>query len=200
MNLGKFLIHIGMATITTIATGFPLQAQQQLGPEVVLKATYAGLRQVDSIRANPSVRWSVRNGTASPCGRISGSLYCTRNNTIYITRQHIRMAYQHGDAALAYILAHEYAHAVQTVGRFRVRNITLIELQADCMAGYYMGAMPNLTFDRQDIEEIAALAYQIGDYEFNNSQHHGTPEQRASAVIRGFQASQQQNGIAACRV
>jgi uncharacterized protein len=198
MNLGKFFTHIGIAAITTIATYIPLQATE-LGPEVVLKAVYIGLRQVDSTRSNPRVRWDISNGTSSPCGRISGSLYCTRNNTIYITKQHIRMAYQHGDAALAYILAHEYAHAAQTVGGFRPNTITKIELQADCLAGFYMGAMPNVTFDRQDIEEIATLAYQVGDYEFNNRQHHGTPQERARAVILGFQASQQ-NGIVACKM
>ncbi|WP_373541881.1 neutral zinc metallopeptidase [Chamaesiphon sp.] len=198
MHLGKFFTRVGIALVTTLATSIPLRAQQ-LGPEVVLKAVYMGLRQVDTTRSNPKVRWNVPNGASSPCGRISGSLYCPRNNTVYITQQHIRMAYQYGDAALAYILAHEYAHAAQTIGGFRPRNITQIELQADCLAGFYMGAMPNVTFDRQDIQQIAEIAYQVGDYEVNNRQHHGTPEQRSQAVLLGFQSSQQ-NGIAACRV
>jgi uncharacterized protein len=199
MHLGKFLTRLGIAALTTIGTSMSLQATE-LGPEVVLKSVYAGLRQVDSTRANPRLRWNVRNGTASPCGRISGSLYCTRNNTIYITRQHIQLAYQHGDAALAYILAHEYSHAVQTIGGFRPKNITAVELQADCLAGYFMGVIPNVTFDRQDIEEIATLAYELGDYEFNNAQHHGTPQQRSRFVLTGFQASQQRGGIVACRM
>jgi uncharacterized protein len=198
MNLGKFLTRASIALITTLVSHIPLQASE-LGPEVVLKSVYAGLRQVDATRSNPKVRWNVSNGTSTPCGRVSGSLYCTRNNTVYITRQHIQMAYQYGDAALAYILAHEYSHAAQTIGGFRPRNITQIELQADCLAGFYMGAMPNVTFDRQDIEQIAEIAYQVGDYEFNNRQHHGTPQQRAQAVLIGFQASQQ-NGITACQV
>ncbi len=197
MNLGKFFTRLSIATVTAFAAHIPLQASE-LGPEVVLKSVYVGLRQVDSTRSNPRVRWNVTNGTSSPCGRVSGSLYCPRSNTIYITKQHIQMAYQYGDAALAYILTHEYAHAAQTVGGFRPKTITQIELQADCMAGYYMGAMPNVTFDRDDIEQIASLAYQIGDYEFNNRQHHGTPEQRSQAVLLGFQASQQ-NGISTCQ-
>ena len=198
MKLGKFLARVSIAFVTTLASSMPLQASQ-LGPQVVLKAVYLGLRQVDTTRSNPKVRWNVPNGAASPCGRIAGTLYCTRNNTIYITAQHIRMAYQYGDAALAYILSHEYAHAAQTIGGFRPKNITQIELQADCLAGFYMGAMPNVTFDRQDIEQIAEIAYQVGDYEFNNRQHHGTPNQRAKAVLLGFQASQG-NGIVACRI
>jgi uncharacterized protein len=192
MNLGKFLTRVSIAIITIIQA-------TELGPEVVLKAVYAGLRQVDGTRANPRVRWGVRNGTASPCGRIAGSVYCPRNNTIYITQQHIQMAYQHGDAALAYILAHEYAHAAQIAGGSRLRNITKIELQADCLAGYYMGVMPGVDFDDQDIKEIASIAFQVGDYEFNNRQHHGTPKERARAVLLGFQGSQQENGIATCQ-
>jgi uncharacterized protein len=199
MNLGKFFTHIGIVLIATFATDISLQATE-LGPEVVLKATYLGLRQVDSTRSNPKVRWNVPNGVNSPCGRVSGSLYCTRNNTIYITQQHIQMAYQYGDAALAYILSHEYAHAAQTIGRFRPNNITKIELQADCLSGFYMGAMPNVTFNQQDIDEIASIAYQVGDYEFNNRQHHGTPQQRSQAVLLGFAASQEKTGINACRV
>lgn len=199
MNLGKFLTHIGIAAITTIASIIPIQATE-LGPELVVKAVYTGMRKVDSTRANPKLRWNVRNGTGTPCGRVSGSMYCVRNNTIYITSQHIRMAYQYGDAALAYIIAHEYSHAIQTVGRFRPKNITAIELQADCLSGYFMGVMPDVTFDREDVEQIATLAYQIGDYEFNNTQHHGTPQERTRAVLIGFQASQTQNGIVACRM
>jgi uncharacterized protein len=197
MHLGKFFARVGIAIISTIATHAVSLQASELGPEVVLNAVYRGLRRVDSTRANPKVKWNVPNGSSSPCGRISGSLYCTRNNTIYITKQHMRMAYQYGDAAFAYILTHEYAHAAQTVGGFRPNNIAQIELQADCLAGFYMGVMPNVSFDVQDIEEIATLAYRIGDYEINNRQHHGTPQERKQAVLLGFQASQE-NRIDAC--
>jgi uncharacterized protein len=199
MKLGKFLTHIGIAVITIMETNRTLQASE-LGPEVVLNAVYQGLRKVDVTRSNPRVRWNIRNGTSSPCGRVSGSLYCPRSNTIYITQQHIKMAYQYGDAALAYILAHEYAHAAQITGGSRLRNITQIELQADCLAGYYMGVMPDVSFDDKDIEEIARIAFQVGDYEYNNRQHHGTPKERALAVLTGFQGAQQENGMATCQI
>ena len=199
MKLGKFLARISLTVITIIGTTQPLRSTE-LGPEVVLNAVYQGLRKVDITRSNPRVRWNVRNGTSSPCGRVSGSLYCPRSNTIYITQQHIKMAYQYGDAALAYILAHEYAHAAQIAGGSRLRNITQIELQADCLAGYYMGVMPDVSFDDKDIEEIARIAFQVGDYEFNNRQHHGTPKERALAVLTGFQGAQQENGMATCQI
>jgi uncharacterized protein len=199
MNLAKIFTRVSIAIITVIGTTQPLRSTE-LGPEVVLNAVYQGLRKVDVTRANPRVRWNVRNGTSSPCGRVSGSLYCPRSNTIYITQQHIKMAYQYGDAALAYILAHEYAHAAQIAGGSRLRNITQIELQADCLAGYYMSVMPDVSFDDKDIEEIARIAFQVGDYEFNNRQHHGTPKERALAVLTGFQGAQQENGMATCQI
>ena len=199
MNLAKILTRVSIAIIAVIGTTQPLRSTE-LGPEVVLNAVYQGLRKVDITRSNPRVRWNVRNGTSSPCGRVSGSLYCPRSNTIYITQQHIKMAYQYGDAALAYILAHEYAHAAQIAGGSRLRNITQIELQADCLAGYYMGVMPDVSFDDKDIEEIARIAFQVGDYEFNNRQHHGTPKERALAVLTGFQGAQQENGMATCQI
>jgi uncharacterized protein len=199
MNLGKVFAHIGIAAIIALGIIIPIQASQ-LGPQTVIPAVYAGIREVDTTRANPRLKWNVRNGTASACGRISGSLYCPRNNTIYITQQHMRMAYQYGDAALAYIVSHEYSHAVQTKARLDMSNITRVELQADCLAGYYMGVMPDVTFDLEDIQQIASQASAIGDYEFNNAQHHGTPEQRRNSVLIGFGASQQKNGIRACLI
>jgi uncharacterized protein len=199
MNLGKVFAHIGIAAIVALGIIIPIQASQ-LGPQAVIPAVHAGIHEVDNTDANPGLKWNVENGTASDCGRISGSLYCPRNNTIYITQEHIQMAYQYGDAALAYIVSHEYSHAVQTKAELDMSNITRVELQADCLAGYYMGVMPNVTFDLEDIQQIANQASAIGDYEFNNEQHHGTPEQRRNFVLRGFGSSQQKNGIRACEM
>jgi len=47
MNLGKFFTRASIALITALATNIPLIASE-LGPEVVLKAVYLGLRQVDN--------------------------------------------------------------------------------------------------------------------------------------------------------
>ena len=56
------------------------------------------------------------------------------------------MAYQHGDAALAYILAHEYAHAMQTALGFKPDITPISELQADCLAGLYLGLITNINY------------------------------------------------------
>jgi hypothetical protein len=99
------------------------------------------------------------------------------------------MAYQHGDAALAYILAHEYAHAMQTAFGFMPDITPISELQADCLAGVYLGAIPNINFDTLDVLEIGSLAHGIGDFTWGE-QHHRTPQERMKAVSIGLDASQ----------
>lgn len=197
MNLKKIITYVCIAAMVTLAIYTPVLASR-LGADKVIPAIRDGIREVDSSRANPKVKWNVRNGTASPCGQVGGSMFCPPNNTIYITKQHIDMAYKYGDAALAYIVAHEYSHAVQTKLKLDMSNITRVELQADCLAGFYMGVIPNVEFDAEDIQQIATQATDIGDYEFNNDQHHGTPEERKAAVLKGFKASQKKT-IQACR-
>ncbi|MUG94847.1 hypothetical protein F7734_21775 [Scytonema sp. UIC 10036] len=110
------------------------------------------------------------------------------------------MAYQHGDAALAYIIGHEYAHAMQTAYGFQPRVTPISELQADCLAGVYLALIPNIVFDKRDILEIATLAHRIGDYQWGHRHHHGTPEQRVRAVVLGMKGAVNRSGIRACQV
>ncbi len=136
--------------------------------------------------------------TRSSCGRIDGSAYCPADHTLFITTADIGRAYRYGDAALAFIIAHEYAHAMQAAFRFMPGHTPMAELQADCLAGVYLGSMPNVSVDRSDVNEIGSLAYSIGDYTWGRL-HHGTPEQRVRAVIRGISASRQGlQGAKAC--
>lgn len=95
-------------------------------------------------------------------------------------------------------IAHEYAHAMQVAFRFMPRHTPLAELQADCLAGVYLGSMPKVRVEEADLKEIGSLAYRLGDYSWGR-QHHGTPEQRVRAVIRGIGASGQGlKGAKAC--
>ncbi|NJP10993.1 MAG: metalloprotease [Leptolyngbyaceae cyanobacterium RU_5_1] len=177
-------------------------AKAELSPNVVVDGVYEGIQHIHGYQATPKLVWNVSRGQRGGCGVIPGSHYCKLNHTVYITQQDIRMAYQHGDAALAYIVAHEYAHAMQIAHRFMPRTITASELQADCLAGIYLGAIPNLTFDQRDIQEIATFAYRIGDYASWSQHHHGTPAQRVKAVAVGMKASvngKGLQGLSACR-
>lgn len=196
MRIIKVLANT-IAGMSFLFVSFPAKAEWR--PQAVVQGVYSGIQQIHGYKATPKIIWNVPNGARGGCGAVSGSHYCKLNHTVYITRQHIRMAYQHGDAALAYIIAHEYAHAMQTAYGFQPSITPISELQADCLAGLYIGLIPNITFDNRDVQEIASFAYRIGDYNWHNPNHHGTPQQRVKAVVLGMQSSLQgKGGIAAC--
>lgn len=194
----KFLLHKSLnriaqtfvATVLLISPALRLNAQTEFSPDAVVQEVYNGIISLHGSQAIPELYYFVEAGTVTPsCGSINGSLYCSPNHTIYITTNDIQMAYQHGDAALAYILAHEYAHAMQTALGFKPDITPISELQADCLAGLYLGLITNIYFDPSDVEEIRSLAYRLGDNHIWAEQHHGTPQQRMDAVSIGINAS-----------
>jgi predicted metalloprotease len=196
MKIAKTLTT-AIVSFSCLVFSFPAKAEWQ--PQQVVDGMYTGIQGLHGYKATPKLIWGVPNGARGGCGRIYGSHYCKLNHTVYITKQHIRLAYQHGDAALAYIIGHEYAHAMQTAFGFGSNYTAISELQADCLSGVYIGLIPNIEFDNRDVREIASFAYRIGDYNWHDPQHHGTPEQRVKAVVLGMQAaSQGKSGISAC--
>lgn len=172
----------------------------ELSPEAVANGVYEGIQQIHGFKATPKLVWNVGSGQRGACGAVRGSHYCGRNHTVYITQQDIRMAYQHGDAALAYIIAHEYAHAMQVAYRFMPRTTAIAELQADCLAGVYLRSIPNLVMDQQDVQEVMTFAHRVGDYATWSRNHHGTPAQRVKAVSLGLQSSGKTKGLSVCQV
>ncbi|AMA48562.1 neutral zinc metallopeptidase [Flavobacterium covae] len=86
------------------------------------------------------------------------------------------------------ILAHEYGHQLQYAFRLPSKKESTAragELQADGMAGYYL----RKGYGKSTYSEIATayeFASSIGDRETKSPDHHGTPEQRRSAVRLGF--------------
>jgi uncharacterized protein len=42
--------------------------------------------------------------------------------------------------------------------------------------------------DDGDIQEAMDTALAVGDFDFGNAQHHGTPEQRLEAWVTGFKS------------
>jgi hypothetical protein len=93
-----------------------------------------------------------------------------------------------GDFGVAYVLAHEYAHNVQAeLGLGRGLPVINTELHADCWAGvwgnakFYSGQL-----EAGDVEEAVSTAARVGDYDWTNPTFHGTPEQRATAFMYGY--------------
>jgi len=98
-----------------------------------------------------------------------------------------------GDFAVAYVLAHEYAHNLQQeLGIFDNRVTATarpFELQADCLAGTWANSVyAQGELQPGDLEEAANAALAVGDFDVGNAQHHGTPEERRAALLDGFRS------------
>ena len=203
ISLHKSLNRIAqtfVATVLLISPALKLNAQTEISPDAAVQMVYEGMISLHGAQAVPKLYYPVALSTMSSCGPVNGSAYCPPDHAIFITTDHVEMAYQHGDAALAYIVAHEYAHAMQRAFGFKPNIAPVSELQADCLAGVYLGAMPNITFDTSDVLEIGSLAHRVGDYTWGE-QHHGTPQQRIKAVSIGLDASQAGlNGVKQCMI
>lgn len=164
----------------------------------VITSMYRGMQAVEKNQGTPTLKM-INSNTRTTCGVMRATGYCTKNHTIYITLQDVKKYYNgYGDAALAFVIAHEYGHAMQNYGKFMPINDMTAELQADCLAGYYIGAVPNINFDQTDIVKIFNVAKSIGDYDFGSSGHHGTPRKRTAAAFAGVVGHLKQKSAAIC--
>ena len=66
------------------------------------------------------------------------------------------------------------------------RTVKRSELHADFLAGYYAGVRK---LQKPDFPAaiFATDAYASGDNDVNDRSHHGTPDERAAAIVRGFE-------------
>jgi predicted metalloprotease len=163
----------------------------------------------------PSVRydWVAPGAIAlTGCGERAddrAAFYCPADDTIYVAQVFASDLYRGvlrglpgessgygraaGDFAVAYVVAHEYAHNLQQeLGVFdntQTPNARPFELQADCMAGawaYSVFAAGELK--PGDLTEATNAALAVGDFDVGNEQHHGTPTERRDALLAGFRS------------
>lgn len=153
--------------------------------------------------------------TKSGCGDADsniGPFYCSADKTVYIDLDFFKIMNNNlkapGDAAQAYVLFHEVGHHVQTLmgtlprifskmastDEITANKLSVrLELQADCYAGIIFNKSKEI-IEPGDIAEIVNGAARIGDDWLQNrtgtvvpdSFTHGTSEQRAGWLIRGY--------------
>jgi predicted metalloprotease len=159
-------------------------------------------------------RW-VPPGDREPtgCGAVAddaAAFYCPSDDTIYVAEVFASRLYRGaltglpgeqagfgraaGDFGVAYVVAHEYGHNLQTeLGLFRLARTNSsepFELQADCLAGAWgRSVYAEGHLSDADIAEAVDTAQAVGDFDFTSVNHHGTPEQRADAWLTGFRSS-----------
>jgi predicted metalloprotease len=154
-----------------------------------------------------------RDSVQSACGAASsavGPFYCPGDHKLYIDLsfyEELKQRFQApGDFAMAYVIAHEVAHHVQTLlntrdqvspeqqrtNEYSVR----FELQADYLAGVWAHyAQGKGYLEKGDLEEALDAAHAIGDdniqkkaqgYVVPETFTHGTSEQRMRWFNKGF--------------
>ena len=140
--------------------------------------------------------------------RRDAAFYCPADDTIYVAEKFASDLWQGisddfpgqragagravGDFGLAYVIAHEYAHNVQQeLGFYTLRprlGTRPFELQADCMAGLWGNSVYREgLLQPGDVEEAISTALAAGDFDYNNANHHGTPEERREAWLLGYE-------------
>jgi uncharacterized protein len=172
-----------------------------------------------------------RDGVQSGCGMASaqsGPFYCPADQQVYIDLSFYDELQQRfgapGDFAMAYVIAHEVGHHIQTLlgtsekmarlrgqvsqeeyNQYSVR----LELQADFLAGVWAHYMKGETInghpvlEEGDIEEALNAAEAIGDdrlqrqaqgYEVPESFTHGTSAQRVRWFRKGYETGDLNQG------
>ena len=150
----------------------------------------------------------------SGCGEPAGdraAFYCPADDTIYVAQRFAADLYAGvvrglpgesagvghaaGDFAVAYVLAHEYAHNLQQeLGVFDNRvsaSAKPYELQADCLAGTWANSVYKQGhLEPGDLEEATNAALAVGDFDVGNAQHHGTPQERRAALLAGYRSGE----------
>lgn len=150
----------------------------------------------------------------SACGSASsavGPFYCPGDHKLYIDLsfyEELKQRFQApGDFAMAYVLAHEVGHHVQTIlnlggqasGAEKRSNEYSVrfELQADYLAGVWANHVQGKGYlEKGDLEEALNAAKAVGDdniqkkaqgYVVPDSFTHGTSEQRKRWFNKGFE-------------
>ncbi|MFC0506010.1 neutral zinc metallopeptidase [Micromonospora costi] len=130
----------------------------------------------------------------------NNAVYCSQGDFIaYDVTWSVAAFRQVGDAFVFYLLGHEYAHGIQVRLGIRYDFTIQQELQADCMAGAYLGDSVRdgtLTLGEGDLEEFREGLAAVGDdpdQPWFAEGSHGTAEQRTESFFRGYERS-----LAAC--
>ncbi len=157
-------------------------------------------------------------GTQSGCGPASsatGPFYCPADQKVYLDLAFFdelvsRFGAEGGDFAIAYVVAHEYGHHIQTVlgiseavqqeaqnDPSRRNDLSVRqELQADCLAGVWAYSAAS-DLEPGDIEEALSAAAAVGDDRIQEATTgrvnpegwtHGSAEQRVSWFTRGYRS------------
>jgi uncharacterized protein len=174
-------------------------------------------RQPKMVLFSDAVETACGSATAA-----SGPFYCPGDEKVYMdlvffNELQTRFGAKGGDFAIAYVIAHEVGHHVQTVlgTSAKVRNLqasmnqeeanklsVCLELQADFYAGLW-AKYNQQNLDMDDLDEAISAAQAVGDDAIQSrtqghvvpeSFTHGSSEQRKYWFMKGFKTGDIQQG------
>ncbi|MDP9369643.1 MAG: neutral zinc metallopeptidase [Chloroflexota bacterium] len=155
------------------------------------------------------IREGEQVGTA--CGATESgfwAFYCPPDKTVYLDAPFLGQLQQQADFAVAFVIAHEWAHHVQTgVGIERVQDTPEkwnelysidLELMADCLTGAWtLDSDTRSLLETDDVDEVLNFTVQyLGDppgTDEYDPQAHGTADQRVQSFLNGYE-----NGFLGC--
>lgn len=155
------------------------------------RALIAEVRKVDRIfQINPGYRFLRDGGRPNAYATSETQVSGTWGTIVFgLTLMSQELQTEYGGAAIAGIAGHEGAHIFQFQHNYaaRLRGSTARpqELHADYLAGYYFAQTERT---EHSLIVFAESLFSKGDYAFNSPDHHGTPEDRVSAMRRGYAA------------
>lgn len=165
------------------------------------------------------------DGVNTACGSATsaaGPFYCPGDKKVYMDLRFFeelktRFGAQGGDFAIAYVIAHEIGHHVQTVmgtsakvrqmqqqvGEVEANKLSVaMELQADFYAGVWSHYNKNL-LEEGDIDEALSAAHAVGDDAIQKRVRgdvqpdtftHGTSQQRMQWFTKGYKTGDIRQG------
>ena len=185
--------------------------------------TWGEIFQKNGQSYTPTRMVAYTSGTQTSCGfgqAAMGPFYCPNDRSIYIDPAFFNELSTRfgaaGDAAMAYVIAHEVGHHLQALNgtldqaqQMQARASKAegnavqvkVELQADCYAGMWMANARDAQgpiVEPGDAEEALRAAEAIGDDTLQKQTQgtvvpesftHGTSEQRMAALRRGMQTT-----------
>ncbi|MBB2944021.1 hypothetical protein FB565_003750 [Actinoplanes lutulentus] len=176
-----------------------IQAAEEIAAEYWAERLGAGFSPVQQLIAYE--REGDVDCSGEPLPR-NNAVYCSAGDFIaYDVNWAFDAFRQIGDAFLFYLLGHEYAHGIQA--RLGIRKEFTIEqeLQADCMAGAFIGDKARegrLLMADNDTQELADGLESVGDepgQPWFAEGSHGSAEQRMDAFAGGYENSLESCGL-----
>jgi hypothetical protein len=162
------------------------------GNQQIDRAMIAELRKIlNVLPINPGFKFI--DDPSPNAFAVPDSLVSSTQGTVYIGLNLINGEFSNSDwggVAVAGICAHECGHIYQFFNGYTQalngQTAVLVELHADYIAGLYLGR--DRSHSREHVQAFAQSLFSRGDYNFNNPQHHGTPQQRVQAMTAGYDA------------